>query len=618
MRFWNFSKLIFTTAVCLSMSSLYAQSVQQVQVVEYMERAEKRPMEGVSITAHNAPTAMTDAQGVATLQFRTLKNGDKVQARRIERMGYEVFNKDAVEQWNISSDNTFRIVMCESSRFRALCDQYQKRASENYAQQYQKEQEQLIAQFKKNELDKDTYERQLAELEEDYNNQLDNLENYIDRFARIDLETLSEDQQRIIGMIQEGRFDEAITILESLDYAAQFTRANDEKQRVAAATAQLSQVLKQKEEETERLREAIETQIKTYELVGGRENHQKSYMLRKTLVDADTTDLENVFDFVCYLHKHLRIEEAITYSNILLRGAKENPMYMYLGYMALGVIYDDQRSVVKAQEYYDKAIEAARKTNPKEHGSIKNLGYYVTILIRQIQSYANLGESQKAELLITEAEPIVEHLITLEPEHGDFIDNDFYIKIFKAVCIADQGRPTEAIALIDSFLEELHTLAQQKPKFEDIYELALNKGSGICHTANIQERAIDFARMELEAIKPKYEKDPEGECIDYFISIAQYANVLLPANRLDETERYLKESQKVLQDCETHIHKPIYFFRFLLNENFAELYHEKGDIKRCKEHARLSIEAFDKLEDVEKDDPGNSETYNLAKSFLKE
>ena len=74
-----FSLFLIIQVICCC--SLYAQSVQQVQVLEYNGREQKTPLAGVSLTVQNAGSTMSDAHGAITLQFRSLKAGEPVQIR---------------------------------------------------------------------------------------------------------------------------------------------------------------------------------------------------------------------------------------------------------------------------------------------------------------------------------------------------------------------------------------------------------------------------------------------------------------------------------------------------------------------------------------------------------
>ncbi|MBO6011971.1 MAG: hypothetical protein J6P82_00440, partial [Bacteroidales bacterium] len=203
-------KLISSILFLASFAALSAQVEQTVIVQEYNESSKKTPLSQVGVTVMNAGAAISDENGQATLRFRTLHAGDKVTIRRIEKAGYEIFNSQAIEQWTISPQQPFRIVLCRSDRFKALRDEYNRVASDSYARQYKAEQARLAEERKRTNMLEETYKQKLLDLENQYQQQLEDLDNYVDQFARIDLSELSIRQAKLIRMVKEGKIDEAI------------------------------------------------------------------------------------------------------------------------------------------------------------------------------------------------------------------------------------------------------------------------------------------------------------------------------------------------------------------------------------------------------------------------
>ncbi|MCM1096262.1 MAG: hypothetical protein NC333_08335, partial [Terasakiella sp.] len=123
-----------SVAVCAS-----AQTVQPGIVMEYNERAAKTPLPGVELNIRSAGATASDADGRFALDFPTLHAGDRVTVRSVAKVGYEVFNKEAVEQWNINPTRPFTLVMCRTDRFRRLRDLYMSNSSASYRAQYARE-----------------------------------------------------------------------------------------------------------------------------------------------------------------------------------------------------------------------------------------------------------------------------------------------------------------------------------------------------------------------------------------------------------------------------------------------------------------------------------------------
>lgn len=261
-----FSLFLIIQVICCC--SLYAQSVQQVQVLEYNGREQKTPLVGVSLTVQNAGSTMSDAHGAITLQFRSLKAGEPVQIRRIDLAGYELFNKEAVDTWTISPQRTFQLVLCKSDRFKALCDQYNAAASASYERQLKRDKQKLEDLKREGKLKTEEYATQAAALESQYNEQLDKLENYVERFARIDLSEISEQEQQIIALVEQGDIDEAIRQYEAMDLLGKYAQQSDEISALRKGQLQLDALRGEKVEARDSLKTVLNQQIKLYEQQG--------------------------------------------------------------------------------------------------------------------------------------------------------------------------------------------------------------------------------------------------------------------------------------------------------------------------------------------------------------
>lgn len=124
-------RLSFFLLFIFCVFGISAQTIQNGVVQEYNEKAKKTSLAGVELNVRSANTTASDKDGKFSLEFLTLKPGEKVNVRRIEKAGYEIFNKEAVEQWNINPSTPFVIVMCRSDKFKAIRDKYERVASES-------------------------------------------------------------------------------------------------------------------------------------------------------------------------------------------------------------------------------------------------------------------------------------------------------------------------------------------------------------------------------------------------------------------------------------------------------------------------------------------------------
>lgn len=294
-------------------SSLTAQTIQKGVVKEYNEKAQKTPLTGVELNVRAANSTVSDKAGNFSLQFLSLKPGERVNVRRIEKLGYEIFNKEAIEQWNLNPNEPFVIVMCRSDRFKKIRDNYEKVSSESYARQLKKEELALAKLKEQGKLQEAAYQRQLVELRENYERQIDNLDSYIDRFSRIDLSELSDAEQKIIDMLSSGDIEGAIAEYDRIDFIGKYIAERNLLDEVSTAKNSLEEIARQKETTALALKQSVGRQIDALRLAGGKSNFQRIGSLLRQLADADTTDAAASIEFASFAFNQNETDVALPY-----------------------------------------------------------------------------------------------------------------------------------------------------------------------------------------------------------------------------------------------------------------------------------------------------------------
>lgn len=279
----------------------FGQTMQRGVIKEYNEKRQKTPLAGVEVAVRSAGSTVSDKNGNFMLTFNAGKPGERVTVRRIEKNGYEIFNKEALEQWNLNPSAPFVIVMCRSDRFKKIRDNYERVSSANYARQLKREEEKLARLKAEGKLKEAEYQQELARAREEYEKQLDNLDAYVDRFSRIDLSELSATEQAIIDLVNQGKLDEAVAAYEQQDYVGKYRQQVAESKTIKSAQEQLAEAARQKQEAREALRGSIDRQIETLRLTGGRENFNRIGVILREVADADTTDVQAAFAFAEFI-----------------------------------------------------------------------------------------------------------------------------------------------------------------------------------------------------------------------------------------------------------------------------------------------------------------------------
>lgn len=348
---------------------LNAQTMQKGIVKEYNEKAKKTPLSGVELNVRSANSTISDNNGTFTLNFLTVKPGEKINVRRIEKIGYEVFNKEALDQWNLNPTTPFLIVMCRSDRFKKIRDNYEKVSSESYARQLKKEEAALAKLKADGKLKDEEYQKNLYELRENYEKQLDNLSNYVDRFSRIDLSELSDTEQEIIELVQQGRIEDAITKYEEQNYVDKYKEEINDIKEVTMAIGQLSDIYDNKIQARDSLLSAINRQIETLRIAGGKENFDKIEQLLHDVAYADTCDVEQMVAYSKYVMAQNKYDEAIIAMEIIRRvrdaEASDNDTFSKCIVVRrnIGNMYFSKGDFNNAERYYLDAIKLCKEYN---------------------------------------------------------------------------------------------------------------------------------------------------------------------------------------------------------------------------------------------------------------
>lgn len=133
----NNRTITFLISLSFALTAL-AQTTQPCVVKQYNQKQQKTPLSGVQVEVRDAGSATSANDGAVTLQFATLKPGDHVTVRRIMKAGFEIFNKAAVDQWNISrNQHRFEIVLVQSAYFAELKSNLTQSSTDNYKKKYE-------------------------------------------------------------------------------------------------------------------------------------------------------------------------------------------------------------------------------------------------------------------------------------------------------------------------------------------------------------------------------------------------------------------------------------------------------------------------------------------------
>lgn len=594
---------------------LVAQSQQQVQVREYKEKAQKTPLEGVSLSVQNAGSTMSDAQGNMTLQFRTLKAGDQVQVRRVDLTGYEIFNSDAVEQWTISPQNTFNLVLCRSDRFKQMRDNYMRISSASYERQYKQDQARLAALRKENKLQEEAYQQQLADLENSYYEQLDNLENYVDRFTRIDLSELSEQEQHLIELVQEGKIDEAIQLYESADYLSQYNAQVKDLQEINRAQAALAKVEAEKLEARDKVQAAIHRQVQTYQLAGGRENFNKISALLKGVADADTTNLDAVWAYGEHCLNQNNFDECEKYMHVFLRQCEDNPLLQSQSYLTLGKMFGSKFVFDQAEKYDLLAVSTAERSFAAD--SVKSLRHLLNAYCELHSFYEFTNQFESALSFTEKLRNRLESCYNEDPENWT---------ISLVYLYAQQGRvyyyTSNDFDKAEQLLKKSYALAKQlvedinSIKTTDLLMNTILRLNQLYYSEKQWQKMESYMLEELNLRQQSYEKNLDNE-VRYLLAVYNNLTELYyNLDRLEDSHQYLDKALNCLTEViKLYEESSIIYDKVNLYDVASQLYYKEGNMEQARMYATQCLESYNNLPDELKE--GLEELVQRNQDYLK-
>lgn len=532
----------FFSCLLLLLSSLSAQTIQPGKVLEYNQKAKKTPLSGVELTVRQASSTVSDKDGNFRLQFQTLRPGEKVNYRSIEKPGYEIFNREALEQWNINPNSPFVIIMCRSDRFKKLCDTYYANSSKNYKRQYEKEKKELEALKNERKIKEEEYFNKLREAEELYEQQLDNLDNYVDRFARIDLSELSEEEQEIMLLVEEGKFDEAIAKYEALNLLHKYETETQNINRIKGSIEKLEEVKHCSENNKREIRDALYRHVDALLLSGGGENVNRA---REKLFEAyriDTLDISVARRYAKFLYDNHEYHEALPIY-VRLITLEINPVDIVYSQNILMQTYsalEDFDNAFATFENYEKILTGNKNLfTPEEivsfisnkgliyqkNGEIHDgLEWYESCLslpeaeVCDTEIIANIKNRicnlLSAEHRYDETIPIFHDILNLylEQEDGSEDSNERIAGILTNLShdyrqIGQLDKCKTLLLTAQKYAEKCYN--SNPNKYFPIYTNVLNHLGNIYGDLGINEEADKYFKRYMGIISPKYDENPE-------------------------------------------------------------------------------------------------------------
>ncbi len=495
------AKRAFLTLIAMIATTLTAlgQATQPCIVKQYNQKQTKTPLPGVQVEVRDAGSAASGTDGTLTLRFATLKPGDKVTLRRVTKAGYEIFNKTAIDQWNVSrSQQRLEIVLVKSDYFAQLKNNLTSSSTDNYKKKYEQAKAELARQQKAGKLKEEEYRKRINDLEDQYDNALKNLDSYIDQFARIDLSVVSAEEQRILEMVEQGKIDEAVKAYEELDITGKLRQARKNKKALSEAKARIEEEEAQQDQTIKELKEKQKREIATLKLAGGKENYDKVAQMLKENALADTTDINAVWEYAKYALVQGNNKDALHYYNLCQNIC--SPAQLSYFQHAVGSIYYLRGQYDEARIYYLRALETARHNKDSEMEAMVNQSLGTLYYDYFVKTYEYYNKYNIVEDYWQESYVIRNKLYEKESN----LDN------------------LNKLANIEIVMGMLYATKEEHAKAEDFYLLAQEHYGLLAHQKP-EEYSVDLAKFYVKLgdyyaycvdYPPSKSKEEEGEFLD--------------------------------------------------------------------------------------------------------
>ena len=229
--------IIATAFMCAATAS----SAVRQNGIALLQNSGRQPLPQVTVMVSGAAPATSDSHGQFSLHFATRNEGDAVRTVEIGKTGYELVNTREVELWNISATDTFTVVLCPRGSLAESRRRYYKLGEDRYRRLYQQKLAELDKALTDRQIIEQQYREKIMEAGEQLQRALDRLEEFCDRFARINRDMLSELDRRALALLDTGDIDGAINVYEEARLLETFNEKRLLRDSIAAQKAHVTE-----------------------------------------------------------------------------------------------------------------------------------------------------------------------------------------------------------------------------------------------------------------------------------------------------------------------------------------------------------------------------------------
>lgn len=275
------SSLISCCTTLLISAGLSAQVSQKGNVRIF--NSQHTPLAGVQLTAFGAPATDTDRNGAFCFHFMNLKAGTAISSPEVYKKGYELVNDDMLNGWILSEKRPLNIVMAPEGTVEEQKNRYYSISLTHYTKRLNKTMQEINQLYTQQKITLKERTRRLEELQEENRKFMSTLDEYAEKFARINPDDISEIEKQVLKLVEDGKLTEAIELYNQSGLIVQA------RQKLQQRT--------QADEEIDMLVERMYRYADLCTLAGGKENEQKAYDTYKWIAEILPDRFTYVFQY---------------------------------------------------------------------------------------------------------------------------------------------------------------------------------------------------------------------------------------------------------------------------------------------------------------------------------
>ena len=303
----------------------------------------KKSVAEVLVTSAGAHPIASSSLGKFILTYHDFGVGKNVVVRA-EKDGWELVNDKEMSTLIPANpdEKPLKIVVCKAGTLAQAKKAYHTITDDYLLKEYNRKMAALNRQ-------KAGWQQEAAKLDAQLQQLQKQLDEMADEFSRVNLDDATAIERQAIELFKAGKIDESIQLRESLKSDEEIKKAVKQKANADSTIAL----------HTRNLIELARGYSLKFDFVSAENTYQK-------LVEADTTNFTNLFEFAYFLQGQNQHEKAIRYYEQALKLAKTEPLVARTQ-NNLGILYKDKNDFASALNAYQRALdiyEQLAKTNP--------------------------------------------------------------------------------------------------------------------------------------------------------------------------------------------------------------------------------------------------------------